>query len=106
MYGREFADHRPVADFDVTYGSFLILQILRLHADERIRENLALLADRRVAVDNRALSDRSSVAELYVGADARVSLYNHVLAEHGSVFNNSGRMNFRHTNSFLFRDCV
>ena len=85
--GGEFANHRAVADLDVADAPLLVLQILRLHADKGVREDLALLPYRRVTVDNRALPDPRAVADFHIAPYVRIGVYLDILAERGAVFN-------------------
>ena len=57
MNGGELANNSPIANFDIAYRPLLILEILCLHADKRVRKYLALLSNSGMAIYNRALTD-------------------------------------------------
>ena len=92
--GRELADHRAVADLDVGDGTVLVLEVLGLHAYAGIGKYLAHRADRRVAVDYRALPDDRAVTQLDIFANMGVRADLHVGAERRAVFDYRCWMDF------------
>ena len=77
MHGHVFAKHIAVADAQagVAAGEF---QVVRLRADRRVGEHLALPAQHRVALDggmvvnHRAITDDRRAPDIGVGADDHV----------------------------------
>ena len=93
MYSRKLADDRAIADLDIGHRSVPILQVLRLHADAGIGENLTARSDRRVSVDDRALFDNGPVADDDIFADMGIGADLDVCTEPGAIFHNCSLLN-------------
>jgi hypothetical protein len=94
MYGGEFADHGAVSNLDVRNGTFLILQVLRLHANKGIRKYLTVLTDCGVTIHDGALTNGGSGAELHVSPNCRVRSNLDAITKLGVLIHHRGGMYF------------
>ena len=99
MDRREFTDDRTVANLDIGDRTILVFEILCLHPDAGIREDLTQTADGRMSVDNGALPDNRTVAENDILSNAGIWSDFDVGAQFRPVFNNRRTVNL-HTHEF------
>lgn len=93
MNGDVFAKGVVVADGQ-TRPAARVLQILRLPADERVRENFISLAQGGISVNGRMMMDVRAATDYYVFANVRIRADGDLGGELRSFFNDGGRVDF------------
>lgn len=94
--GGEFAQHRAIPDFDERLVSLLELQVLGFAADVGAFEDLAVLAEGRVAIDDSMGMDDTSVSQSDIRSDDGIRADFNIFADFCVRIDNSGWMDVAH----------